>query len=1073
FDDVRVLSRAIPTLGDLNDDGALDILIGDSAGRINYFRNTHIPLQSNQASLSSGIYNRPLDIQLRCDDCAHITYTLDGSIPTSTSLTFDSFVQIPTGETTLKFLTVDALGNPISLVTETYRIDTQPPSLRIDTPKSGLVAEVLEISGNVFDVGSAGLARIDLQIFSDPLYLVFDENASFPLNFNPRFTWNSLPFIQGAQINRFFGINEFTHDHDGSWSFNFSTEDPNFTLPEGTYVIRARAVDRAGNASETQEVNVIKTAQADTELSIKSSTPTLLNNGTLSVTGKLSTKRSPPTPIAENLADLPIELVITPPECLSPDCQITLTTNTSSDTGQYAFNDVAALQAFNGFTARGSYTLQTRFAGNDLLDNADSPPTNVLVGQSAGYVVLVHGRVASGEGLAAHRKTTDRIYRTLLERGFDKDNVYYYAWDTPGFQSNIPADEIDGLPIVEDFVTPEALQVKMNNSPAPFYLIMVDHGDSEGNFYIDNGNNALLTPELTDGWLTAIESGLSPVAMSEPRYVILGFCYAGQMVPSLSKTGRIVITSAAADEESYKGPLEEDNVRSGEFFMEELFQRLGQGKPFSNAFNNAVIRTELYTEQGRMLSANALNRFGDRAVQHPLIDLDGDGVGSNTLSLENVLFDLSTMYLGAGVESLTNDLRGPVRILSTTKTTFLDPDSVGHGLELKITVNDASRVDFPSVDIRPPLLTLDPTIVAPAGQFVEQREITGLRRVAEELQCTQNTVPHQCTLTLTPTLQCQEGPAGAAESVTCFDESGTYELLYFISDAENGDLAPVERSLIYKANPDNRPPSAPILLSPINGAKTSDTVIFEWEAAIDDTGPNEPPVTYLLQIAEVDKQAIFGQGIVLQAEADNRQIAFERQNIPLLLTQVDQTAVVLDSRTNGETGLIDGQQYAWRVWAIDHFGGASISSVRTFMVDKTNLQCSEAGACGGCSSSIDSEGICRPMFRIESSLEVLNIGRLKAPGLSPEWLGIKMVRRAGSSLFELTKFEPVSRGQANDLLIPTLNYNAAEPTSSRLNIPQILIANGNQRVRDVRLEPIFDGSGVIKFQFAIDSPGKF
>ncbi|EDN72713.1 hypothetical protein BGS_0301 [Beggiatoa sp. SS] len=74
----------------------------------------------------------------------------------------------------------------------------------------------------------------------------------------------------------------------------------------------------------------------------------------------------------------------------------------------------------------GAYSFEAKFAGTDELTASESPsPITILVGQSAGYAILIQGKIENEEGLAAHKKTTNRIYKTLRERGFDKENIRY------------------------------------------------------------------------------------------------------------------------------------------------------------------------------------------------------------------------------------------------------------------------------------------------------------------------------------------------------------------------------------------------------------------------------------------------------------------------------------------------------------------------------------------------------------------------------------------------------------------------------------------------------------------------
>ena len=136
---------------------------------------------------------------------------------------------------------------------------------------------------------------------------------------------------------------------------------------------------------------------------------------------------------------------------------------------------------------------------------------------------------------------------------------------------------------------------------------MVNHGNI-GKFHV---GNEVITPTDLDTWLDKLEGDLAtakPAALDKKRILFLGYCYSGSFINALSKKGRIIVTSAAKDEESYKGPNEPDNIRSGEFFMEELFKELGRGYSLKESFQKATDKTEDFTVRGGS-STNTANQI--------------------------------------------------------------------------------------------------------------------------------------------------------------------------------------------------------------------------------------------------------------------------------------------------------------------------------------------------------------------------------------------------------------------------------------------------------------------------------
>ncbi|MEM7020449.1 MAG: hypothetical protein AAF512_24300, partial [Pseudomonadota bacterium] len=630
--------RSIPALGDLDHDGDLDLLLGEGLGQLFYYTNTARPAKSlDFATPPGGLYNHALNVRLRCGACAEIHYTVNNGTTQIISAPTDAEQNVVNldedGSFQLNFTPMDAMGNPGTVYTETYLVDTLAPALTLLAPTSNeLVADLSEINGNInTTIGGIAVAlsdsdidRIELQVLGAELeirngrlvnpgaipevVLSLRQNPEslLPIGLDLPRTLINLPFNSGGKISPFFvGSNDY------DWTYQLD----GISLPFAPYTILARAFDRAGNVSAEVAVSAAKVPQADTNLAVRSNTPTILNNGTLSVTGKLNTERFPP--VAEDLSNKMIQLIITPPGCEDAGCQQILETTTFSDTGQYAFNDVGDFVGFGGFAEEGAYTLQTLFNETPLLNGAISDILTLLVGQSAGYALIIQGAVADDlQGMQAHRKTTNRLYTTLLERGFEPENIYYYAYDTGVPVLN--AVPTRGEPVLGNIVDIGELQTKLNNSPAPFYLMLVDHGDRAGNFYMLEGNQQTqLDPGTLAGWMGNLEAGLTPTALTKPRFILLGFCYSGQLIEPLTGPNRIIISSAAPDEESWRGALEPDGIRVGEFFMEELFQRLSRDQSFAEAFDDAAARTRQYTRRGCRIKGGQQYRGDGDHYEHP------------------------------------------------------------------------------------------------------------------------------------------------------------------------------------------------------------------------------------------------------------------------------------------------------------------------------------------------------------------------------------------------------------------------------------------------------------------------
>jgi hypothetical protein len=310
-------------------------------------------------------------------------------------------------------------------------------------------------------------------------------------------------------------------------------------------------------------------AQAVTTLSMSLSAPRILSGDSVDAVGQLL--RVPEDGASRN--GLTIRFEITGPAPLPPPTE----TTTYTDSGLYS-------HTISGLVTEGTYTIKAVFDGTGLLMNSESTEMNVYVGPSAGYAIILEGRIPGDFGRNSHNKTTNRIYKKLKNRGFTDSDIYYF-----NYNMSQPGIEVDAVPTkaaVQNAIEGWAAN-KMTDIEAPLYLIMNDHGDPGDGFYIysDNGlDDDYITPDNLNGWLNNMEQAVLDAGKAlKERVVIIGACYSGVYIPVLSEAGRTIITSAAGDEVSYMGPYEDDDIRSGEFFLEELFTFLERGDTVTEA----------------------------------------------------------------------------------------------------------------------------------------------------------------------------------------------------------------------------------------------------------------------------------------------------------------------------------------------------------------------------------------------------------------------------------------------------------------------------------------------------------
>jgi hypothetical protein len=640
------------------------------------------------------------------------------------------------------------------------------------------------------------------------------------------------------------------------------------------------AVTEPQSGMSTQRNIAVNVEKAITSLELSPDSPSIFLDSSVGVTGQLH--RYPKG--VSGLKDVPLQLEIITPE----GKQIPIPLQTIDEKGRYE------IKALPPFIQEGDYILQTRLMETETLQASQSPPQKVSVSRLAGYALLIQGRVLEDEqGLESHNKSLNRVYRTLKKRGFIDDNIEYLNYDTDQTDIQILVDDTPGKENIQAALT--RLQAQMNKNPGPLYIIQIDHGGVDGEFYLatEEEPQQAMSPQELDSWLTELESGLNPAALEKERVLISGACYSGSYVPTLSKPGRVIVTSTAATEESYKGPKEPDKVRSGEFFVEALFAQLGQAKSLKHAFEIATESIELLTRLDDYQQWHPI--YQDYAAQHPLLDDNHDQIGNNHFSYfeDSDGHRAQGIYLGLGPKYRPNDPNNPAEILEVTPTRYLSANQ--SAVELFALVNHPHRVENSTVyvEIRSPSLTLTPSGSEQTGQLTI------------ELQSTQ--LSHQQANRF-------------AGTFNGFTEPGRYEIFYFVYDQQTKERSPLKYSLVYKNINNNQAPESFELLTPEDDSETPTVVILVWDNTVDPEGHR---VTYRVEVA---------------TDPNFTQLAYQREGLTIPSLLLDKQTPINQGALGIANGLLDDTRYYWRVFAVDTFGAKTPStSTFSFLTNDTNL----------------------------------------------------------------------------------------------------------------------------------------
>ncbi|MDM8525377.1 C13 family peptidase [Desulfococcaceae bacterium HSG8] len=540
--------------------------------------------------------------------------------------------------------------------------------------------------------------------------------------------------------------------------------------------------------------------------------------------------------------------------------------------------------------SEGSYcfrTIATDKAGNtEDTTSGDCDTETVFTSDFSGYAILAVGSISGNEGLEAHTITANNVYKHLIDHNFAMTEDPTDRWRDPqdhiryfNPHSEVQTGEDDYSEggttsywqAMQDAVTKWALE-KMRTLPGPLYIILINHG-SPDTFYL-TGTNPLRPDEL-DEWLDRLEADMAAENIDpQPVVIILGTCYSGTFTDELSGSGRIIVTSTAHNEPSYRGPRDPvSKSQDGEFFISALFNEFGQGHDLAASFKKAVQRTELHTDTGE---TNRPAPYFDTARQHPHLDDNGDGVSTNDLALtpgnegDRDGDQAKHIRLGRKISA-----PAPLVIADAGKEPDASPLSA-NGVLLWAEMSDEERTESVWAEIREPGMILE------GGET--QQEVDLIK------------VP----LTLNTVNERYEG------NYDDFPESGRYTVFFYARD-DGGVISPSAETYIYKGRDGNSPPSAFSLISPDNDGTMRTTGVLDWEDAED---PDGDRVTYTLFLSQGD----------------------DSFDDPLKKEGLIHSVCILDK----DDGIKNGSDYYWKVRAVDEYGEYRESDVEKFRTDNTN-----------------------------------------------------------------------------------------------------------------------------------------
>jgi predicted outer membrane repeat protein len=187
-------------------------------------------LPTPSANPTGGLYNKNQKVTLNMNIPGTIYYTLDGSDPTTSSSIYVTPISINIS-TVLKYLAVNLLGDQSPIYTDTYTIDTVPPTANAD-PTAGLYncTKVITLS------------------MSEPGTIYYTLDGSEP-------TTSSFVYINPITINSNTQLNFFAIDSAGNPSLYYMYTYKIDTIPPTAYASQSGGIY---NTTQTVTLNMDK-----------------------------------------------------------------------------------------------------------------------------------------------------------------------------------------------------------------------------------------------------------------------------------------------------------------------------------------------------------------------------------------------------------------------------------------------------------------------------------------------------------------------------------------------------------------------------------------------------------------------------------------------------------------------------------------------------------------------------------------------------------------------------------------------------------------------------------------------
>ena len=430
----------------------------------------------------------------------------------------------------------------------------------------------------------------------------------------------------------------------------------------------------------------------------------------------------------------------------------------------------------------------------------ENTSVQAIFSESTGYAIIIQGKRVDGEGVDSHRKTTDLAESIFKQRRLV---THYLKYD------DTDSEYIPTLASIEYAITDWAF-TNMYGKAGKLIILIVGHGKT-GQIYF---NSETLTSDLFKEWLNALQTKLENAGQHNDIVVILGTCHSGSFIEPLSGEDRIIITSSHAQEMAFKGPVLDDGIRQGDFFVAEFLKIIQSGMTIKKSFMEAALLTHRFTYA---VSDDYISLYNDRALQHPMIDDNSDGEGSHDLrfSITGEGQYADSLYIG----SLPNK-RKTIRLYESLESDDIFLNELQETASFQLNASALDSYDLFWIDIKTPLFS-----VGSQTDHTKHLEINTQRWERSRADMT------------------SEGMIEWSD-VHAFITPGEYQVLFFAKENNSNTISFVKEINVFKQKLDNHSPDQFALIRPKNeeiypifyASEQQYFYGFEWEKASDPDG---------------------------------------------------------------------------------------------------------------------------------------------------------------------------------------------------------------------------------------------